>query len=502
MTSGPLVLFRCDASPNIGAGHVSRCLALAEAFAEAGWQIRFVVGAETVSTAPALSKRAYAVHVLAGNESDVEALRAQASEGADLLVVDHYGREAAFEMACRAFARKIFVLDDATGRRHDCDILVDAAAPSAESYAGLVPAHARLLTGPDYALLGRAFLVQRAAALARRDGRPVAEILVSCGATDPANATEVVLDVLAEVAPSASVTVVLSSTAPHAARIRARAGGNFRLILDAENMADLMANADFAIGAPGNMAFERAALGLPSIQITLADNQRGVARLLVEAGAALDAGAIDDGLALRLRGLLRTLLADGAERNRLGQAGSRLVDGRGATRIMLAALGPVATKDDAPVSLRLADTHDEGWLLDLQRQPDLRRYFRNPAVPGAEEHHQWMERTLADPDRLLLIVECNGAAAGMLRLDRLPDRDGMARREVSIAVDSNCAKRGVGSAALALARRLLPCSVLEAEILPENRPSERAFARAGFRPAGANRYVNLPSTTDANRAIA
>jgi len=492
MTAAPLVLFRCDASPAIGAGHVSRCLALAEAFAEAGWRVRIVVGAETMGTAPALAKYGDAVRVLGGNESDVAALREQAGEGADLLVVDHYGREAAFEMACRAFARKIFVLDDATGRRHDCDILVDAAAPSAGSYAGLVPAHARLLTGPDYALLGRAFLQQRATALARRDGRPVTTILVACGATDPPNATEAVLDVLAEIAPNASVTVVLASTAPHAARIRARAGGNVRLILDAENMAGLMANADLTVGAPGTTAFERAALGLPSIQITLAGNQRGVARLMVEAGAALDAGALDDGLALRLRSLLLTLLADGGARMQLARAGSRLVDGRGATRSMLAALDPVAAKDDARVALRLADAHDEAWLLELQCQPDLRRYFRNPAVPSAQEHRQWMERTLADPDRLLLIVECDGTAAGMLRLDRLPDRDGVARREVSIAIDPHYAQRGVGTAALALVQRLLPGAVLEADILPDNRPSQRAFARAGFRSAGGDRYRHEP----------
>src|SRR5579872_7307234 len=125
----PLALFRCDAAPAIGAGHASRCLALAETMAEAGWRIGFAVSSETLATAPALAASCYPVRALTENESDVAALAAEAGEGADLLVVDHYGRDAVFETACRAFARKILVLDDMTGHRHDCDILVDAAAP-------------------------------------------------------------------------------------------------------------------------------------------------------------------------------------------------------------------------------------------------------------------------------------------------------------------------------------------------------------------------------------
>ena len=114
----------------------------------------------------------------------------------NLLVVDHYQRDAVFERACRTFAQRVLVLDDATGRDHDCDILVDAAARSAESYAGYVPASARVLTGPAYALVRRSFLAHRSTALARRDGSPIKEILVSCGATDPDNVTAAVLDAL------------------------------------------------------------------------------------------------------------------------------------------------------------------------------------------------------------------------------------------------------------------------------------------------------------------
>jgi len=483
-----LALFRCDASASIGAGHVSRCFALAEALADAGWRIGFTVGADTLAIVPALAKSGFALRVLGADEQDVTVLRTQAATGADLLVIDHYDKDAGFEAACRSFAHKILVLDDATGRKHDCDILVDAGAADAECYAGLVPPHARVLTGPEYALLRASFIQHREAALARRDGRPVKEILVSCGATDPANVTSVVLDVLDDIVPDALVTVVLSSKAANVDAISARSRSNVRLLLDVENMADLMTNADLAIGAPGATAYERAVLGLPTILITLADNQRGVAQLMAESGAAVVAGTLDGGFVVRMRKLVGSLLADYGSRVHMAKVAAMHFDGRGPLRIMLEILDGVSAKDGAPIRLRLAEAEDEIPLLRLQSQPCMRRHFRNPAVPSASEHHRWMVRSIADPGRLLLVVEAKDKLVGILRLDRLPDQDGTPRYEIAVAVDSIYANRGIGGAALALGRRLNPQAIFEAEIAPKNVASQRAFASAGFKPAGNNLY--------------
>jgi UDP-2,4-diacetamido-2,4,6-trideoxy-beta-L-altropyranose hydrolase len=480
VTMRPLALFRCDASASIGAGHVSRCFALAEALADAGWRIGFTVGADTLAIVPALAKSGFALRVLGADEQDVAVLRTQAAAGADLLVIDHYDKDAVFEAVCRSFAHKILVLDDATGRKHDCDILVDAGAADVECYAGLVPPHARVLTGPEYALLRASFIQHREAALARRDGRPVKEILVSCGATDPANVTSVVLDVLDDIVPDALVTVVLSSKAANVDAISARSRSNVRLLLDVENMADLMTNADLAIGAPGATAYERAVLGLPTVFVVLADNQLGIARLMSGAVAALDAGALDDGFALRLRHLAGRLLADGQTRMQMSRAALSLVDGRGAARIMIAGLKLEPAKDGSSVRLRPADASDEDWLLGLQRQPCTRRHFRNPSAPSRDEHHKWMVRTLADPNRLLLVAEVNGARAGLLRLDRLADQDNVRRHEIAIATDIAYSGRGIALASLRLIRRLMPGVMFDANVLPENKASRALFERSGF----------------------
>ena len=52
--------------------------------------------------------------------------------------------------------------------------------------------------------------------------------------------------------------------------------------------AEALLNFDFAIGASGLCAYERAFLGIPSINIPLAKNQVGISRILASNGAALE----------------------------------------------------------------------------------------------------------------------------------------------------------------------------------------------------------------------
>jgi UDP-2,4-diacetamido-2,4,6-trideoxy-beta-L-altropyranose hydrolase len=489
-SSRPHALFRCDASVAIGAGHVTRCLALAEALSDAGWCISFAIRPGTTATVPELGRGSYTLHEMSGEPADEPAvLHACCPLGVDLLVVDHYERDIHFEKTCRRFARQILVLDDATGRRHICDFLVDAAATNRSVYAGAIPAQARLLLTPAYALMRRAFVEQRAAALKRRAGHPVENILVSLGATDPWNATSVALDALETFAEDHAITVALSSHAPHLDEVRAKLHGRMQLVLDGD-MAKLMTDADLAIGAPGASSYERAVLGLPSIMVTLADNQRGIASKLSEAGAAIDAGRLDADLTARLGSLVRTMVVDAGARMRISKAASSMVDGRGGQRLLIELSGAVMVGANYSVRLRLADGDDDTWLLALQRAPQTRRHFRTSRVPSADEHALWMTRTLADQNVMLLVIEANYERAGYIRLDRLKCASAVC--EISIAVRPDLHGRGVGSAALLLARRLQPGAIFDAEVQPENAASQALFIRAGFLQVREGRYRQRP----------
>jgi len=478
------IVFRADAGPKIGAGHVMRCLALASAYAELGWTIGFAGTVETfASVAPLVSGTMEPLRLACRVDQEPAALAEHWPGGADILVVDHYQRDAEFERACRSWARRIVVLDDLADRPHDCDLLVDSACNSADAYRNLVPARCRVLCGPAYAIVHPRFRQARERALAKRDGGPVKRVLVSFGQVDPANATMDAVRALRAGGFAGEIDIARGGAAPHLAAVRNAAGNGTRLHIDAADMAELMVSADLAIGAGGQTSWERCCLGLPSIVATLASNQEQVVARLVKAGAAVSVGIADCELKSRISAALGDIRHTSDELRAVAQNAASLVDGRGIERVMIAAIGPEVTPNGDAVTLRLAESGDEDWLLLLQIKPETRRHANHRDPPSPEQHHRWMAATLSDSSRLLMIMEVGATRVGVVRLDRGTDAD-----RVSIATDPDYQRHGIGRATLALVPRLSPCRTLEAEILPDNSASQALFARAGYRQIDEKLY--------------
>jgi UDP-2,4-diacetamido-2,4,6-trideoxy-beta-L-altropyranose hydrolase len=255
----------------------------------------------------------------------------QAPGTADLAIVDHYGLSAPWETDFRSTARRILVIDDLADRPHDCDLLLDQAAGRRPGdYRALTPPHCRFLLGPSFAILRPDFARLRAESLARR-AAPGRRLLINFGAADPGNFAGRMLEALAEAGGRFDADVVCGASSEHVPRLREIAAmlpGDVVIHGRVADMAGLMAAADLAIGAGGSASWERCALGVPAIVLTLADNQAWTARALAEAGAALNPPSIADAA----REALKLMDETGRLREMSARAAS-LCDGRGAARV-------------------------------------------------------------------------------------------------------------------------------------------------------------------------
>ena len=266
-----------------------RCLTLAGELARDGADVRFTVNEDAPRFAPSLQRSGFpftAVRTLA------EGLEIAARQnGVDAFVCDFYALDAEIERSLRATAAKIVVIDDLANRPHDCDLLIDTTfGRSTEDYRGLVPPGAVMLAGARYALLRPEFAALRDELLARRAaGGGVERILVSLGLTDVGGITARVVAALleTELNAQAQIDVVIGPMAQSRAELEAMAARNTRMELhiDPPDMARLMANADVAIGGGGTTSWERCCLGLPTVLVVLADNQRLIASKLGKVGA-------------------------------------------------------------------------------------------------------------------------------------------------------------------------------------------------------------------------
>lgn len=340
--------FRADASLQIGAGHVMRCVVLANELAAAGVHSHFLMRDEPGHMADWVAQNGHAITLLpaggAGDEARLilDAMRSRART--DWLIVDHYRLDEDWERQVAVTAHNVLVVDDLANRNHCCNILLDQnAGRTDEDYAKRVAPDTRCLLGPRYALMAPVFRQWRTSALARRDqvGAP-ARLLISMGGVDQANMTEQVLSELdAEGAGlHQSITVVLGRYAPHINRVRARIATMrtpTQLHVDTPSMAQLLCDADLAIGAGGVSALERCVLGLPTIVISVADNQVPGARALARAGAVSYIGGSGQ-VAESLIDAWRDLRSS-AVRQAMSYRASQICDGAGAGRVVSQMIG-------------------------------------------------------------------------------------------------------------------------------------------------------------------
>lgn len=319
MKHPPKIIIRADASLSIGSGHVMRCLTLAEELRDAGSEVVFVSRAHpgnlnglfrykgfrchelpevpaSVQTSGKLqdSRSEYASWLGVPPQRDAdETIGAIGNDRPDWLIVDHYGLDEEWEKLLRPRVSKIMVIDDLADRRHDCDLLLDQNYfKNGESrYDDLVSPACTKLLGPKYALLRKEFREARKN-LRERTGE-VKRVLVFMGGADPDNITGLAIEGLSSPEHRhLQVDVVIGSQNPHKKTIEklVQARPQTKLHVQATNMAELMCEADLAIGAGGSTTWERLYLGLSSIVIPIAENQIPTTRDLCDFGVIMSPG--------------------------------------------------------------------------------------------------------------------------------------------------------------------------------------------------------------------
>lgn len=360
--------FRTDAALDIGAGHVMRCITLAQALSDRGAQCVFVcrehpghlieairAAGFDVTGLPVLERSGtdtspYASWV--GADTTVDANQSRAAfdaKGCDFVIADHYGLDAQWERVVSPDGR-IGIIDDLANRPHNCALLVDQTLDrAATSYAGLLPVDCIALCGSNFALLRPQFAKARARSLELRGRQAPHQILVSMGGIDRDNITGRVLDVLSALPEDLDfqTTVVLGATAPWRQAVTLQAatiGRDIEVVINVSDMAELLVQTDLAIGAAGSSAWERCCLGVPTVMAVTADNQTEISRAVAARGAALSAGSADaTDFGDRLAGAIVQLLREPELRIGMSRAAAAVTDGLGAARVADALMELIAS---------------------------------------------------------------------------------------------------------------------------------------------------------------
>lgn len=481
------LLIRADAEGAMGAGHIMRCIALAQGWQETGGEVFFVISRLSTPFETNLTREGFGVIIIdekAGSAADAEHTRTLAEQNnAAWIILDGYHFNDDYERRVTGGRQKLLVVDDyGHAKHHTADIVLNQ---NVYATMALYPNHlkrTRFLLGGTYTLLRREFLRQKPASGLPEPG-PVKRILITMGGSDPDNLTSTILETLLPITERSQVLItvvvgMMNRFFPEGSA-HYRQDYNIRIIRAPDNMPELIRQADIAITGAGSTVWEMAFLGTPMIAIVLSENQRMVAAALEQAGAAVTIS--NRTRVSELLGPAISEMMDSAEQRRsMAAKAHRLIDGGGVSRVVMA-------MQDWKVRLRRVTEEDSDLLLAWANDPVVRNNAFSQDPISHRTHEEWFRRKLQSMDTAIFIaLDKDDQPAGQVRFDREGDA---AEVDISVAASQRGGGLGVEILRLGIAKLFHTTDIkkINASVKSENIASKKMFEQAGFRCTGTTR---------------
>jgi UDP-2,4-diacetamido-2,4,6-trideoxy-beta-L-altropyranose hydrolase len=338
----PFCLLRADASAAIGLGHAMRSLALAEAWQAGGGEatilgriepesVRRKVRAAGVKLVPLV-----AAHPDPGDLAQVfdHGNRLGEDDAPAWLVLDSYAFDEGYLSKARAAGWHVAVMDDhARLGYYDADVVINPGL-SGSSRVYACRGETEVLAGPAYALVRSECREWRH--LPRTIPAKAKNLLVTCGGSDPADASSRIVAALRTFdGHDVEARIVVGPANPRHEKLMrscAELGVWARIETDA-SLPPLMAWADLAIAVCGGTCWELAAMGLPAAVLSLDAAQAAEAAAAEQAGLIVHLGKVGELGPVELARRIDALVADRPRRSQLSAASMALIDGHGARRV-------------------------------------------------------------------------------------------------------------------------------------------------------------------------
>jgi UDP-2,4-diacetamido-2,4,6-trideoxy-beta-L-altropyranose hydrolase len=480
------LFIRADAGFKIGAGHVMRCIALAQAWQDRGGTVTFISHCDGEALRERIQIEGFrfiSLDLVCPDSYDLmntlSILKNESADQKPWLVLDGYHFTPEYQNAIRDEGILLLVIDDMNHLPiYHADILLNQNihAPDLNYHCD---EDTTLLLGPSYVLLRREFLKYRD--FKRQIPDRAKNILVTIGGADPDNVTLKVIEALKHLGePDNSVRIIVGPANPHQESLRnALAAVYFEveLLVNPPNMPELIAWADMAVSAGGSTCWELAFMGVPSIVLILAENQAAVAEYLVNNKTIVNIGRIAEISEEHISHSCKSLIHDNIRRKYLSEQSRMLISAQGASLI-------IESIHRRSLTLRDVTDLDRELIWHWANDEETRKASYSQANISWDEHIRWFDSVQRQKNHRFYIAN-NGCKkpVGQIRF-ALDGKDAI----VSFSVAPESRRRGYGKEILIKAAKKLfnetNIEQISAYVKSENILSLRVFQKAGFRMMG------------------
>lgn len=320
------ILFLTEAGRNIGFGHMTRCEALSQGFEAKGINPKLIINGDD-SIIDLLPEGRYQIF----NWMKEQNRLFEQVQSADIVVIDSYFADSEFYTRLSNMVKVPVYIDDNKRIDYPKGIVVNGSIYAEKSGYPSLKGITYLL-GPKYILLRKEFWE-----IGEKEIKEEIEsVMVTFGGDDSKNITPAVLGLLNKDYPDLIKKAVIGKG--FSKKEDLERFGNPKTVFsyypDAEGMKDIMIHSDIAISAAGTTLYELARVGLPSIAVTVADNQLNNAIGWKNAGGIEYAGHYNDtDLLKNIRSCMKKLI-NISRRAAISKAGRSLVSGQGVKSVV------------------------------------------------------------------------------------------------------------------------------------------------------------------------
>ena len=401
-------IFRVDSSYNIGTGHVIRCLNLARVFINYGIKVIFICR-NLKGNLINLIEKEFQVLVLEDYQKEttrnndkkfisdistnqvldalntislIESLNIQ---NFCYLIMDHYFLDRKWEEVIQNKYKKdenklfkMLVIDDLFNREHSCDFILDQNIIAQKNpYLNLINQNTNCLLGPYFALLSSEYSLKKKSIVKRNT---IKTILVFFGGIDKNNLTTKVINILSNNKfKDKIVNIVVGKNNKELKNIKkiTKSKKNFNLFVQIDSLANLLFKSDLVIGGGGVNSWERECMEVPTILISLSQNQLKLAKSITELGKVKYLGHFDQ----LQDGVISESIAKEIDQQSLRNKKGYFIDGFGANRVALLLVGlqyPIRLQNISAYDLQVVNY----WLSGLKKNRLFEKIKNNQKTTG------------------------------------------------------------------------------------------------------------------------
>ncbi|MDC3175772.1 UDP-2,4-diacetamido-2,4,6-trideoxy-beta-L-altropyranose hydrolase [Prochlorococcus sp. AH-716-D13] len=274
------VIFRVDSSHKIGGGHLTRCLNLANYLIKRGISSLFICQELVGFDKKLLENSFHKFKLLPATDNLIEDARntsdliTQEQKETNTLIIDHYRIDFEWETFLKNYVNRLIIIDDLANKLHNCDVLINQVYNVEKKiYKNLVNDECKLFLGSKYIMLKNNFKKIRETIDFEKLDQKITNIHLFFSTSDELGLTIKYSKLLTENFPNINLHISVGNQFKYLEKLIELQKKTNRIfwIKNNSNMEKQMSYCQVAIGTPGMTTWERACLGLPSMQMGITD---------------------------------------------------------------------------------------------------------------------------------------------------------------------------------------------------------------------------------------